>query len=354
MKIGIPKEIKTQEGRVALIPEACAELTAAGHQVFVQAGAGQLSGYPDSRYQHANATLVESAQLLYKNAELIVKVKEPVDEELGLLRADHVLFSYLHLAANPHLAYALRDIGLQAIAFETVEEAGQLPLLAPMSQIAGKIAAHRACLYLNQTEGGKGLLLGGLAGSERGRTVVMGAGNAGLCAAEVLAALGTNVTVFDKKTEKLDTIRTLGANVTGLYPYHDSVYEAVVNADVVIGAVLLPGAKAPIVVTEAMIEKMTPGSVVVDISVDQGGCIETTHPTSYDDPVYHCHGVIHFAVTNMPGVVPRSASQALSAVLLPYVNLLASGSWQSSKSLTLGLNVSAGKYTHPALLAAFG
>lgn len=352
MKIGIPKEIKVSEGRVALIPQGCKELNAYGHQVFVQAGAGELSGYKDKDYQDCLATIVESAELLYGNAELIVKVKEPVDREYSLLNTDHTLFSYLHLAANRPLAEFLKSTGVQAIAFETVERDGQLPLLAPMSQIAGKVAAQVGTHLLHLSNGGKGILLGGVAGTERGEVVVMGAGNAGLQASSVFAALGANVTVFDKNTDKLATIRALGANVTGLYPYQDRVAQAVSAADIVIGAVLIPGAKAPVVVSTEMIKTMAKNSVVIDISVDQGGCIETTRPTSYDNPVYQKHGVLHFAVTNMPGAVPRTATQALSAVLLPYVIELASGNWQQSADLLSGLNVSQGQYIHPALKAA--
>ncbi len=352
MKIGIPKEVKIKEGRVALLPYACGELFRQGHQVFVETQAGKLSGYPDQDYEQNNATIIQSAKSLYQHAELIIKVKEPIEQEYEYLRADHILFSYLHLAANPVLADYLKQLGLQAIAFETVENNRQLPLLAPMSQIAGKVAAQVGTHLLHSSNAGKGVLLGGVAGSERGRVVVMGAGNAGFSATSILAALGANVTVFDKMTEKLDTIRSLGANVTGLYPYQAEVADAIKAADLVIGAVLIPGAKAPVVVSSNMVKNMAAGSVIVDISVDQGGCIETTRPSSYDDPVYKCHEVLHFTVTNMPGAVPRTASQALSAVLLPYALEISSGQWQKSTDLLSGLNVSNGQYTHPALKAA--
>jgi len=349
MKIGIPKEVKIREGRVALLPYACSELISQGHEVLLEAEAGLLSGYKDELYEQCGARIIRNAKSLYQQAELIVKVKEPIESEYEYLKPEHIIFSYLHLAANPTLAAYLKQLGLQAIAFETVEVQGQLPLLAPMSQIAGKVAAQVGTNYLHSARGGKGVLLGGVAGTERGRVVVMGAGQAGYSAALVLAALGANVTVFDKISAKLDTIRTLGPNVTGLYPYPGAVEEAILSADLVIGAVLIPGAKAPVVVSSAMVKQMSKGSVIVDISVDQGGCVETTRPTSYDDPIYFQHEVLHFAVTNMPGAVPRTASQALSMVLLPYVLEIASGDWQKIESLKLGLNVSNGEYIHPAL-----
>ena len=352
MRIGIPKESKVAEGRIALIPAACADLVRAGHQVVVQTQAGSLSGYSDEAYQAAGAEIAGSMRQLYAQTELIVKVKEPVDEELDLLEARHVLFSYLHLAANRELAGRLAQIGLAAIAFETVEEHGSLPLLAPMSQIAGRVAAQIGTTLLYQYQGGSGVLLGGVATSARGSVVVLGAGQAGTAAIQVAAGLGANVTVFDKKWEKLEQIRNLGSNITTLYPYKDAVHESLAGADLVIGAVLIPGSRAPVVVTEKMVADMPDGSVIVDISVDQGGCIATTRPTTYAQPTYKEFGVCHFAVTNIPGAVPRTASQALSAVLLPYVQLVAAGNWQSVESLSKGLNVQSGRVVHPVVREA--
>ena len=349
MKIGIPREIKTLEGRVGLVPEACGELIKAGHRVFVEAGAGEPSGFPDQRYRELGVEMLDHAAAVYGEAEMIVKVKEPIGPELDLLRRDHLLFSYLHLAANTELLQRLRQIGLTAVAFETVEERGGLPLLAPMSDIAGRLAIQLGSNLLHRPAGGKGLLLGGLPAAERGRVVVLGAGNAGGNAARLAAALGAEVTVFDRKREKLLAMRELGPNVTALYPYAAQVEQSVHQADLVVGAVLVIGARAPHVVSAEQVAGMQPGSVVVDISVDQGGCIETTRPTTYDDPTYQVSGVTHLAVTNMPGAVPRSASQALSASLVPYLLEMASGHWRDHPGLLKGINVEAGEIVHPAL-----
>jgi alanine dehydrogenase len=293
---------------------------------------------------------VADAAALYEGAELIVKVKEPIEADLKHLRRQHILFSYLHLAADAGLTRALRSIGLTAIGFETVQEdSGDLPLLAPMSDIAGRLAVQYGAHLLHQPQGGKGLLLGGLAAAERGRVTVIGAGSAGGNAARLAAAMGAQVTVFDRKPSRLEAMRDLGANVTALYAYPDSVERAVVEADLVIGAVLIPGARAPHVVSARQVGMMQPGSVIVDISVDQGGCIETTRPTTYEAPTYRVEGVVHLAVTNLPGAVPRSASQALSAALTPFVVELAQEGVEGSPRLQRGLNVQAGEICHPAL-----
>jgi len=350
MRIGIVKEVKVLEGRVALVPEAAADLVAAGHEVVVQSGAGDLSGYSDSDYQALGVSIAKDAADLYQQGELIVKVKEPQPAELSLLRKDHVLFSYLHLAAELELLKGLRDIGLTSIAFETVElDNGALPLLAPMSIIAGRLAAQIGANLLQRPNGGKGLLLGGLPAAERGHVVILGAGSAGGNAAMMAAGMGAEVTVFDRNSEKLERMRALGANVTGLYPFKHSLAQKVAQADLLIGAVLVTGEKAPHLVDVEMVKSMQAGSVIVDISVDQGGCIATTRPTTYADPSYVEHGVVHFAVTNMPGAVPRSASQALSASILPYVHSLADKDWRENTALARGVNTHDGKIVHPAL-----
>jgi len=342
------------EGRVAMIPEACKQLIGAGHTVILEKGAGVLSGYEDARYAEIGVELASGASGLYAAAQLILKVKEPQPGELALLNGDHLLFSFLHLAAEPALGRRLQEIGLTAVAFETVEEdSGRLPLLAPMSDIAGRIAAQVGTCLLHQSHGGKGLLLGGLPAAERGRVIIIGAGTAGGNAAVLAAATGAEVVVFDINRDRLAAMRALGNNVTGLYPYEDAVAREVSAADIVIGAVLKTGARAPHVVTRQMISEMQAGGVVIDISVDQGGCMETTRPTTYENPTYKEEGVIHFAVTNMPGAVPRSASQALSAVLLPYVLRLAGSDWKSCKPLSRGINIEAGKVVHPALKETF-
>jgi alanine dehydrogenase len=350
MQIGIPREIKPLEGRVALNPEACGDLVQAGHSVFVEHNAGKLSGYSNERYKAAGVTVTANPGETYGQSQLVVKVKEPVAGDLAYLQKNHLLFCYLHLAANPGLAHKLQDIGLTGIAFETVEtDEYTLPLLAPMSDIAGRLATQIGSNLLHQPAGGKGLLLGGLPGAERGRVVVIGAGNAGGNAAAMAAAMGAEVTVFDLNRERLVEMRRLGNNVTGLYPYQDAVRQAVAGADLLIGAVLKTGDRSPHVVTRSMVATMAAGSVIVDISVDQGGCIETTRPTTYEDPTYLEEGVVHFTVTNIPGAVPRSASQALSAVLLPYVHQLAETDWKANPALGRGVNIEAGQLVHPAL-----
>lgn len=349
MRIGIPREIKVREGRVGLIPGACAELVRRGHEVFIEKGAGENSGYPDDLYRAVGAGIVPDAEALYGAAQLIVKVKEPVEGDLRWLRAEHLLFSFLHLAPLPELTQKLLDIGLTAVAFETVAEGGRRPVLAPMSAIAGRLAVHFGAYYLHQSHGGKGVLLGGLAGADRGRVVVLGAGTAGGHAASLAAALGARVTAFDKNPEVLERLHALGGSVTALYPYPDLLEEAVGKCDLLIGAVLVPGAKAPRLIGARTVRAMQPGSVVVDISVDQGGCVETIRPTNHERPTYLWEGIVHFGVTNMPGVVPRTASQSLSSALIPYVLRLAAKDWEEDPALRSGLSVKGGKIIHPAL-----
>ena len=352
MRIGIPRELKAREGRVGLIPSACAELVRNGHEVFVEASAGEKSGYTDQHYRDIGVKILPTASEVYGGAQMIVKVKEPVDADLDLLRKDHLLFCYLHLAALPDLTRRLCEIGLTAVAFETVEDQlGRLPLLAPMSDIAGRLSIQIATCLLHQPQGGKGILLGGVPAARRGRVVILGAGVAGRNAAVVAAGLGADVVVFDKDRDKLVAARDIGPNVDGLYPHSADVAEAVRSADIVVGAVLVTGARAPHVVTSEMVRKMQAGSVIVDISVDQGGCVETTRPTTYDAPTYVWEGVTHFTVTNMPGAVPRTSSQALSAAIAPYAGRLADGDWQDDGDLRKGINVMAGKVVHPALLS---
>jgi len=349
MRIAVPMEIKPQEGRVALIPAACAQLQQHGHEVFLQSQAGVKSGYRDADYVAAGVTVLPSAEAIYETAQLLVKVKEPQPAELTLLRADHLLFSYLHLAAEPALLKALREIGLTAVAFETVQEGRSLPLLAPMSDIAGRLAVQIGATLLHEPHGGRGVLLGGLPAAERGHVMILGAGVAGGNAALMAQALGAEVTVFDPNRDKLAAMRALGPNVTGLHPYPHAIEEHLHHADLLIGAVLIPGAKAPHLVTAEMVRRMQPGSVIIDISVDQGGCIETTRPTDYNQPTFIWEGVVHFGVTNMPGAVPRSASQALSAALVPYILRLAEADWTRHPELKAGINVQAGKVVHPGL-----
>ncbi len=350
MRIGIPRETKTLEGRVALVPAACGDLVRSGHEVYIERDAGTKSGFSDADFEAVGATVLPDAAALYEKAKLVVKVKEPIAGDLQHLRSDHLLFCYLHLAAEPALTERLLEIGLTGVAFETVEEAdGSLPLLAPMSNIAGRIGVQVATHLLHQPQGGRGILLGGLPSADRGHVVVLGAGQAGGNSAKLAAAAGARVTVFDRRQDRLEEMMAIGPNVTALYPYVETVGEFVARADIVIGAVLVTGARAPHVVTREMIGSMADGSVVVDISVDQGGCFETTRPTTYADPTYKVDGVTHFAVTNMPGAVPRTSSQALCAAILPYVQQMARPEWAQRQSLSKGINVRDGKIVHPAL-----
>lgn len=351
MRIGIPRETKTLEGRVALVPAAAGDLVRRGHEVWIEHDAGVKSGFGDTDYTKLGVHIAPDATALYAKGELIVKVKEPIAGDLALLRKDHLLFCYLHLAAEPKLTRQLLDIGLTGVAFETVElENGDLPLLAPMSIIAGKIAVQVGTHLLHQPMGGKGMLLGGLPSTKRGKVVVFGAGAAGGNSAALAASGGSNVVVFEKRADRMEEMMRLGNNVTALYPYEEVVAREIATADLVVGAVLVTGAKAPHVLSRAMLKGMEPGSVVVDISVDQGGCFETTRPTTWKEPTYVEEGVIHFAVTNMPGAVPQTSSQAICAAILPWVNKLASGDWRGSKPLSRGINIEAGKIVHPALL----
>ncbi|MCW8932387.1 MAG: alanine dehydrogenase [Gammaproteobacteria bacterium] len=350
MRIGIPKEIKPKEGRVALIPEAAAQLILHNHEVFIESQAGISSGYSDDEYLKAGINIVPDAKALYGVAEMIVKVKEPIEPELSLLKKDHILFSYLHLAALPELTQRLCSIGLRAIGFETVElNDGKLPLLAPMSDIAGRLSVQIGTHLLHSSMGGKGILLGGVPAAPRGKVVILGGGMAGGNAAQVAAGLGAEVVIFDRSRDKMEALRNIGHNVTALYPHQASIQEHVSQADLLIGAVLVVGEKAPHLVSEADVKQMQKGSVIIDISVDQGGCIETTRPTSYEEPTFVLHGVTHFGVTNMPGAVPRTASQSLSASLIPFLLELADSPDKLSQSLQAGVNIDAGEIIHPAL-----
>ena len=351
MRIGVPKETKTLEGRVALVPAAAGDLVKRGHEVWLEQGAGLKSGFQDEQYTQLGVRIAPDAAALYEKGEMIVKVKEPIAGDLQHLRRDHLLFCYLHLAAEPALTKRLLEIGLTSVAFETVElPNGELPLLAPMSIIAGKIAVQVGTTLLHLPQSGKGKLLGGLPSTERGKVVVFGAGKAGGASAALAAAGGANVTVFEMRQDRMDEMMRLGPNVTALYPYHDVVAREVASADLVVGAVLVTGAKAPHVMTREMLVAMEDGSVVVDISIDQGGCFETSRPTSWKDPTYVEEGVTHFCVTNMPGSVPQTSSQAICAAILPWVNKLASGDqWRGNEALVRGVNTEAGKLVHPAL-----
>ncbi|MCW9014981.1 MAG: alanine dehydrogenase [Gammaproteobacteria bacterium] len=350
MKIGIPTEIKTLEGRVGLTPDSCESLIDKGHEVYLQSGAGLLSGYLDADFERCGVQLLDSAEALYGTAELIVKVKEPVASELVLLTKDHLLFCFLHLAANPTLTRKLCEIGLTAVAFETVtDEQGRLPLLTPMSEIAGRLSIQIGTHLLHQPQGGRGVLLGGLDQTDKGHVVILGGGHAGGAAASLAGCMGAEVTVFDKNQPRIDALSRSAANITGRFSAADAIADAVATADLVVGAVLLPGLHAPRVVTEAMVKTMPSASVIIDISIDQGGCIETMRATDYQNPTYRLHDVLHFGVTNMPGAVPRTASQALSAAITPYVHRLCESGWAQDEDLRQGINIRNGKIDNPLI-----
>ncbi|MCB1802338.1 MAG: alanine dehydrogenase [Gammaproteobacteria bacterium] len=349
LRVGIPTEIKPLEGRVALTPDAVADIVSGGVEVGIQRGAGQGSGYTDDAYTAVGAQLLDDAAALYAWAQLVVKVKEPVGDEVDLLRPDHLLFCFLHLAANPELTARLCDIGLTAVAFETVADQGRLPILVPMSDIAGRLAVQVGAQLLHTPQGGRGILLGGLASVERGNVVVLGAGHAGGASVRAAAAMGANVTVFDRNPLQLERMFAVGPNVTARVPTDAALSRAVADADLLVGAVLLPGAAAPRLVSREQVASMRPGSVIADIAVDQGGCIATTRATSYRDPTYVEEGVVHFCVTNMPGAVPRSATQALTAAMLPYLRRLLGQDWREDACLRDAINVDRGRVVHPAL-----
>jgi len=360
MRIGVPTEIKVHEYRVGLVPAAVHELVAAGHEVAVQSGAGRGIGCSDEDYRAAGAQIAPDAEAIFRDAQLLVKVKEPQPGECARLRRDQVLFTYLHLAADRAQAQALLASQCIAIAYETVTAAdGSLPLLTPMSEVAGRMAVQVGAQYLQQATGGRGVLLGGVAGVAPAKVVVIGAGVAGSNAVQMAHGLRADVTAIDRSIARL---RELDAQFHGtirtLYSTADAIEGAVLDANLVIGAVLLPGAAAPKLVTAAMIRRMRPGSVVVDVAIDQGGCFETSRPTTHAAPTYTVDGVIHYCVTNMPGAVPRTSTFALNNATLPYARALADKGWERAtaedRGLAAGLNAVRGTLVHPAVAQALG
>lgn len=347
MRVGVPAEVKADEDRVALTPAGALELTERGHDVWIEHGAGEGSGYQDDDYERVGARVGEAEACW--GCDLVLKVKEPQPPEYGFLHDDQILFTFLHLAANPAVADALCRAGGVGIAYETVEDAhGHLPLLAPMSEVAGRLAVQAGARHLESPHGGRGVLLGGVAGVPPGQVTVLGAGIVGTSAAMVAAGMGARVTVLDRNVERLrDLELAFGGRVTLIYSTRLAVAEAVAASDLLIGAVLLPGALAPRLVTHDMIRSMRPGSVVVDVSVDQGGCIETSRPTTHSDPVYEVDGVVHYCVANMPGAVPVTSTPALANATLPYVIDIAdqglTGALRTRPGLRPGVNVQAGK-----------
>lgn len=356
MQIGVPKETKDLEFRVGLSPDSVRVLTDRGHSVVVETGAGVGSGFSDSDYQRSGATIVADAEAAW-NQELVIKVKEPLADEYQFIRKGQILFTYLHLAANKALTERLIDSGVTAIAYETVEVNRALPLLAPMSVIAGRLAVQFGAHFLERQQGGRGVLLGGIPGVSSGKVTILGGGVVGTEAAKIAVGMGAKVQIFDINVERLSYLETLfGSRVELLYSNTAAIEAAVPDADLLIGAVLIPGKKAPTLVTRELVAKMRPGSVIVDVAVDQGGCIETLRPTSHSQPTYIESGVVHYGVPNMPGAVPWTATQALNNSTLPYVIKLADlgiKALEQNPDLAMGLNVNNYQLVHPIVRQVF-
>ncbi|MCU5361317.1 alanine dehydrogenase [Bacillus pacificus] len=360
MRIGIPTEIKNNENRVAMTPAGAVHLVQNGHEVFVQKGAGLGSGFTDEEYVQAGAKLVETAEEAW-NQDMVMKVKEPVASEYGYFREGLILFTYLHLAPEPELTKALIDNKVVSIAYETVQlDNRSLPLLAPMSEVAGRMSAQIGAQFLEKNKGGKGILLAGVPGVKRGKVTIIGGGQAGTNAAKIAVGLGADVTIIDLSAERLRQLDDIfGNQVKTLMSNPYNIAEAVKESDLVIGAVLIPGAKAPKLVTEEMIQSMEPGSVVVDIAIDQGGIFETTDRiTTHDNPTYEKHGVVHYAVANMPGAVPRTSTLALTNVTVPYAVQIANKGYEEAclgnTALLKGINTLDGYVTFEAVAEAHG
>jgi len=360
MKIGVPTEIKTNESRVALVPAGVAALVAAGHSVCVESGAGLGSGFSDEQYLNAGAHIAHDADSIWAEAELIVKVKEPIKAEWPRIRAGQILFTYFHFAADRELTNAHLASGATCIAYETVTlPTGELPLLTPMSEVAGRMAVHEGAKYLEKLYGGRGILLGGVPGVLPAHVIILGGGVVGSNAARLAAGLGARVTILDVSLERLRYLdEVLPANVQTLFSNRHNLLEQIASADLVIGGVLIPGATAPKLIRREDLNTMQEGSVIVDVAVDQGGCVATTHPTTHQDPVYIVDGVVHYAVANMPGGLPRTSTLALTNATFPYLLQLANKGWQQalrdSLPLRQGLNIVDGKISYRAVADSFG
>ena len=359
MIIGVPKEIKTNENRVALVPAGAEAFVTRGHEVYLEQGAGLGSGFPDQAYVAAGAKILPAAEAVWAKAEMIMKVKEPIAVEWPRMRAGQVIYTYFHFAAAEELTRAVIASRAIAVAYETVQlPQGELPLLTPMSEVAGRMAVQEGAKYLEKVFGGSGILLGGVPGVTPGEVVIIGGGVVGINAAKMAAGLGARVTILDISLERLRYLDdVLPANVTTLYSNRHNILDAIRRADLVVGAVLLPGAKAPHLVKREDLKVMKPGSVIVDVAVDQGGCVETIKPTTHENPTYFVDGILHFAVANMPGGVPRTSTLALTNATLPYGLRLARDGWKKAASddaaLKLGLNVVEGKVVYPGVAEAF-
>ena len=360
MIIGIPKEIKNNENRVALTPAGAKELVKRGHTVYVQHTAGENSGFPDSAYETVGAKILPSINDVYQTAEMIVKVKEPIAVEYPLVRKGQLVFTYFHFASDEKLTLAMMDSGSVCLAYETVENPdGTLPLLIPMSEVAGRMSIQEGARFLEKPQGGKGILLGGVPGVKPARVLVLGGGIVGYNAALMAAGMGADVTIADISLPRLRHLEEImPANVRTLYSSTHNIETELPATDLVIGAVLIPGAKAPHLITKEMLGLMKPGSVLVDVAIDQGGCFETSHPTTHADPVYTVDGIVHYCVANIPGAVPQTSTLALTNATLPYVLELADKGWKEAckedKTLYPGLNIIEGQIVYPAVAEAFG
>jgi alanine dehydrogenase len=360
MLIGVPKEIKPDEYRVALTPAGAEMLTQAGHQLVIEASAGLGSGFTDDFYEAAGAEIVETSDEVWARADMIMKVKEPIRPEWPKIREGQVLFTYFHFAADEELTKAFLETKGVAIAYETVElSSGELPLLTPMSEVAGRMAVQEGAKYLEKPQGGLGVLLGGVPGVLPGKVLILGGGVVGTNAAKMAAGLGARVSIMDIDLHRLRYLDdVMPANVTCLFSTRYAIRKQVENSDLIVGAVLIPGAKAPHLITREDLKLMRPGTVIVDVAVDQGGCVETIKPTTHHDPVYVVDNVIHYAVANMPGGVPRTSTLALTNATLPYAMALAAKGWKRAclddRALKLGVNAVDGHITYAGVAEAFG
>lgn len=359
MNIGIPLEIKADENRVALTPSGTLDLKNGGHNVYIQKGAGLGSGFSDEIYQEMGATILPDIETVYKKAGMIMKVKEPLDQEYKLIRRDQILFTYLHLASSEKLTKTLIESGAVCIAYETVEKAdGSLPLLIPMSEIAGRMAVQEGAKYLEKPQGGKGVLLGGVPGVRPGQVMILGGGIVGMQAAKMAAGLGAQVTILDinlYRLRQLDDI--LPANVTTMFSTELNIRRLIRNQDLIIGAILIHGAKATNLITRDMLPTIQAQTVIVDVAIDQGGCIETSHPTTHHDPTYVVDEVVHYCVANIPGAVPQTSTLALTNATLPYALHIANHGWKEAchkyPDLVPGLNIVSGQVVYPAIARIF-
>ncbi|CCY82348.1 alanine dehydrogenase [Prevotella sp. CAG:1185] len=359
MKVGIPKEIKNNENRVGMTPAGVSELIKHGHEVYVQHTAGENSGFTDKMYEEVGAKILPTIEDVYKTSDMIVKVKEPIAPEYNLIRKGQLVFTYFHFACDKELTDAMIKSGSICLAYETVQlEDKSLPLLTPMSEVAGRMATINGAYYLQKTKGGKGKLICGVPGVHPAKVVVLGGGIVGQAAARVAAGMGANVVITDISLSVLRELSiTMPANVNAIYSSHHNVVNEIKDADIVIGAVLIPGDKAPHLITRDMLKLMEPGTVLVDVAIDQGGCFETSHPTTHSDPVYVVDGIVHYAVANIPGAVPNTSTYALTNATLKYAVALADKGWQKAckddLALRKGLNVVEGKVTNKAVADVF-